>query len=109
VAIGKAAKRASRNNRTGKNRWLRSEITSFLPSKQYDVIMFRESIYYLSMKEIDRTLAKLKGFLNEGGVFIVRMYDRERCANIVSFVKRHYRVVEEYLAADSKTTVIVFR
>jgi len=109
VAIRKAAERSVRNNRGDKNHWLRSDITSFCPSKRYHVILFRESIYYLSMKQIADTFAKLKGCLEEQGVFIVRMYDRERSSYIVSFLKQHFQLIEEYVTVDSNTTVLVFR
>src|SRR3989442_5532893 len=47
VALERARQRSKASHRDQKNHYYQSEITSYAPSQKYDVILFRESIYYI--------------------------------------------------------------
>ncbi len=51
VAIAKAAARSRQAGRGNKNRYIQSDIISYLPRKKHDVILLRESIYYIPQVE----------------------------------------------------------
>ncbi len=56
-----------------RNRYVQSEMFSYVPTQQYDVILFRDSIYHVSRGKIKAMLARYSKYLKEGGIFIVRM------------------------------------
>ncbi len=109
VAVQKAIDRTKRSGRSDKNHYFQSDIYTYLPGKNYDVILFRESIYYIPQPRIDPTLDRYSNYLTEHGVFIVRIFDSENCARVVSGIEHSYETVEKYVSANGKTIVIVFR
>jgi SAM-dependent methyltransferase len=74
VALDKARNKAVAEGRSDKNRYFQSDISSYEPTQQFDVILFRESIYYIAAPELQGTLERYANFLKPGGVFIVRLW-----------------------------------
>jgi 2-polyprenyl-6-hydroxyphenyl methylase/3-demethylubiquinone-9 3-methyltransferase len=109
IALKKAEERSRQNNRSRHNSWLQAEMTSYRPKAQYDVILFRESLFYVRSGQVNKVLIRLKESLKDRGVFIVRIYDRDSYAPIVSVIRNNFQIVEEYLPTDSRTIVVVFR
>ena len=109
IALKKAEERSQQNNRSRHNSWLQAEMTSYKPKAQYDVILFRESLFYVRSGQVNKVLVRLKESLKDRGVFIVRIYDRDSYATIVSVIRNNFQIVEEYLPTDSRTIVVVFR
>jgi SAM-dependent methyltransferase len=107
VAIRKAKSRTRENQREAKNEYLCCDIESFIPSSAYDVILFRESIYYIPMSKIKGVLDRYAAYLKPGGVFIVRLCDREKHKNIVELIDRHYSEVEKHMGEND--LVVIFR
>jgi len=111
VAIGKAISRTRENSREPKNHFFQSDFSSFLPNKQYDVILFRDSIYYVPTAKIRAMLKRYSRYLNERGVFIVRLWggggSKEK--TILDIIERNFEIVEKHLSKEPKAAVIVFR
>jgi SAM-dependent methyltransferase len=110
VAIAKAQKRTEANGRVHKCRFLQGDVTGFEPTKKFDVILFRDSIYYIKRPLVLATLMRYSQWLREGGVFIVRIWDgRGKLKEFADIIKRNFDIVEEYKHQESGAVVLVFR
>ena len=110
VAIEKARRRSKENRRADRNRYSQSDILSYVPTQQHDVILLRDSVYYIPWRKIQAMLNKYSGYLKDGGVFIVRMADGNgRYNTIANTIESNFEVVEKHLSDQPKAVVIVFR
>jgi len=101
VAIQKAMERTKRVGRCEKNHYFQSDIYTYLPRKKYDVILFRDSIYYIPQPRIDPTLDRYSNYLTEHGVFIVRIFDGENHARVVSGIEHSFEIAEKYVSPNT--------
>jgi 2-polyprenyl-3-methyl-5-hydroxy-6-metoxy-1,4-benzoquinol methylase len=108
-ATQKAIIRSKANHRNNKNEYFASDIQTYTPGKQYDIILFRESIFYVPVNKIKNMLDGYSPHLKENGNFIVRMCDRYKYGRIVKLIRRHYTVIEEYLENQNRSIILVFR
>jgi 2-polyprenyl-3-methyl-5-hydroxy-6-metoxy-1,4-benzoquinol methylase len=108
VAIRKALERTRKNGREAKTEFKCAPIEDFHPEKAYDVILFRESIFYIPVRKIKAVLDRYTSHLKAEGVFIVRMCDREKYAAIVELISEHFGVVEQKAIKGAKDIIIVF-
>ena len=110
VAIEKARRRTEENGRAHQNRYAQSDVFSYVPTQQYDVILFRDSIYYIPWGKIKTMLDRYSKYLKEGGVFIVRMWNgSDKYNTIADTIEDNFEVVEKYLSDQPKAVVIIFR
>ncbi len=109
VAVEKARIRSAAGGRAAKNSYAQSDVFSYAPSAHYDLILFRESIFYVPLSKIVRMLHRYQGFLKPGGVFVVRMCDRQRYARILELIQENFAVVEDHRPDDVTTVAVVFR
>jgi 2-polyprenyl-3-methyl-5-hydroxy-6-metoxy-1,4-benzoquinol methylase len=108
VAVQKAIQRTRNNGREGKTEFKCAPIEDFNPEKPYDVILFRESIFYIPIRKIKAVLDRYAPHLKAEGVFIVRICDREKYAPIVELINEHYNVHEQMAVERAKDIIIVF-
>ena len=110
VAIETAKKRARENGRLVKNRYIQWDISSYEPSQPFDVILFRDSIYYVAGPKLKGMLDRYSKCLKPGGVFIVRLWSgRGSYKAIVDFIEGNFDVVGKTVSGPSETVVLVFR
>ena len=109
VAIQKAIARSELNGRSTKNRYFQSDITTYDPQGTYRVILFRESLNYVPHMNINGMLQRYQKYLDERGVFIVRLYDPQKYKAILDAIRANFHVLEEYLPEDLSVVVVVFR
>jgi SAM-dependent methyltransferase len=109
VAIRQSIARSESNGRSKRNRYVVSDIATYTPIQKYDVILFRESIYYMSRHRIRAALNRYSHYLTDNGVFIVRLWDRGKHRKIVDLIEHNYAVVDRYQPDDSPTTILVFQ
>jgi len=110
VAIEQARRRARANGRADKNRYLQSEFSGYVPSQQFDVILFRDSIYYIPQAKIKAMLNRYSSYLKKSGVFIVRLYgDGSEYKMILDTIENNFEVMEKHLSREPRALVIVFR
>lgn len=109
VALQKAAQRSAHAGRDKKNRYVQSDIVSYRPTETCDVILFRESIYYVPRIKIKAMLSRYAGFLSKRGVFIIRWHDQKSGEEILRLFGDSFRVVEKSLAPAPAPFVVVFR
>jgi len=108
VAIQRAVARSIKNGRQGRNEYVCNDIASFSPRMRYDVILFRESIFYIPLSRIKAALNRYSRFLTENGVFIVRMCDRKKYSGIVQLIQTNYQVLDMSPSNESNV-ILVFR
>ena len=110
VAIDIAKKRAEEDGRTEQNRYIQWDISSYKPTQQFDVILFRDSIYYVAGPKLMGILDRYSRCLKHGGVFIVRLWTGNgKYGGIVDFLEANFEVVEKTVSGPSDTVVLVFR
>jgi SAM-dependent methyltransferase len=110
VAISKARKRTEESGRADKNRFFKSDVSSYVPTQQFDVILLRDSIYYIPRAKIKVTLDRYSKYLKQGGVFIVRMFDgSDKYKAIVDIIESNFNIIEKHLSEQSNAVVLVFR
>ena len=111
VAVEKAAARSAEEGRAAKNRYVQGDIISHEPSKKYDVILFRESIYYVPGPKIKGMLDRYAGSLTERGVFVVDVGSNStrKAGAILEIIERNYQVREKHSAEGARGFVVVFR
>lgn len=110
VAIDKAIARAKEDGRADKNRYFTWDISNYEPTREYDVILFRDSIYYIAGPKLKGILDRYSKSLKPGGVFIVRLWSgKGSYKGIVDFVEANFDVAEKKISGPSETVVLVFR
>jgi SAM-dependent methyltransferase len=97
VALRQAQDRAKNLQRDRNNSYARGDIESFIPPKKYDVILFRESIYYVPKPRINATLDRYAKFLTPRGVMMVRVHDQKQGEGIVDLLEKGRQIVEKHL------------
>jgi SAM-dependent methyltransferase len=108
VAIASANRDASLDPAyAGKTRFCVGDISDFAPVGEFDVILFRESIYYLPTHQIKKAFDHYSLFLSENGVFILRLCNRYKYSAIIDLLERNLRIQEKFTPEDSKTVIVV--
>ena len=110
AALEKARTRTSANGRLRTNEYVQSDIFSYMPVRQFDVILFRDSIYYVPHRRITGMLTRYAAYLRPGGVFIVRMANGAgKYQPIVNAIENGFEVVEKRTFSHPDAIVLVFR
>ena len=112
VAVRKAAERSERNGRTNKNRYIQSDIVSYVPKEKHNVILFRESIYNIPQPKMKATLDLYSRYLADDGVFVVYVSrdGTKKVREIVEWLEANYSVTEKHLRTTPPDAfVVVFR
>jgi SAM-dependent methyltransferase len=106
-ALRKGTARSEGNGRDGKNRYVQADILTYVPSERYNVILFRESVYYVPRGRIKAMLDRYSRYLKDDGVFVVVISKggTNDFTEIVSLIETHYGVVEKH----SDGFILVFR
>lgn len=120
TALEKARGRTKESGRENKNSFYCADFLAYSPTEQFDVILFRESMYHVPMGRIRAILDRYSKYLKEDGVFIVRMFvtspddpdgkDKHRPTAMLGIIEKEFGVIEKCRYATSgHPTVIVFR
>ena len=115
--LNKAARRSEQCGRADKNQFVLADFLTYVPAQQFDVILFRESMYHVPMGKITSTLDRYAKYLKADGVFVVRMKTSEldgktkssRPTAMIGTIESAFDVVEKSHYSDFGATVIVFR
>lgn len=117
-ALAKAAKRTEESGRAAKNSFACSDFLGYVPPHNFDVILFRESMYHVPFGSVIELLDKYSAYLKPTGVFMVRLYTSDlqngstkgRVTKKLDLIKSHYRTVEETRYQKAGTpTILVFQ
>jgi 2-polyprenyl-3-methyl-5-hydroxy-6-metoxy-1,4-benzoquinol methylase len=115
AALAKASKRTEANGRASKNSFVCSDFLDYRPDRQFDVILFRESMYHVPLGKVKLILDYFAKYLKAEGVFIVRMNitdgkgrPKHRLRSAVDIMQAGFDVIEKTQYGESGPTVIVF-
>jgi SAM-dependent methyltransferase len=109
VAIRRAFEKSISHGRAAINQFAHSDIASYVPKRQHDVVLFRDSIYYIPLRRMLPMLNRYSTYLKDRGVFIVRLWGSEKNAQIVAVIEKHFKIVEKYSQHDPTALILVFR
>lgn len=118
AALAKAIKRTQDNGRTDKNAFVNSDFMNFEPSRKFDVILFRESMYHIPYGQVLTILNKFSKHLKSTGVFVVRLYAADnktgelktRVTSKLDLIRREFEIVEaRQFDIPALPNVLVFR
>jgi SAM-dependent methyltransferase len=117
-ALAKARKRTTQTGRDAKNRFEQGDFISYEPTGQFDVILFRESMYHVPPGKIKETLDRFSKYLKDGGVFVIRIelsdgtgvVEKPRPAGMVRVMETECDLVERFQYEDKyRPTVLVLK
>lgn len=110
AALAKARERTEQNGRTSKCRFVQGDVVTYQPSQKVDVLLFRESIYYIKRPQVRAVLTRYAQWLNEGGVFIARIWNgKGKLRVFAELIENEFQVVDEFREEASGAIVFVFR
>jgi len=111
VAMDKARERTQQCGRSGKNSFVQGDMLSFVPPRQFDVILLRESVYHVAMGELKSMFDRYSRYLTKNGVFVVKLVtgDRYTSKARVRIIESQFEVVEKGEHSRDGSTVLVFR
>jgi SAM-dependent methyltransferase len=114
-ALSKARRRTEESGRADKNTFVQGDFLNYVPTRQFDVILFRESMYHVPLGKVKAILDRYSKYLRDGGVFIVRMYtsqngkSKHRPKAMIGVIETEFDVVEKAEYEERGATVIAFR
>jgi 2-polyprenyl-6-hydroxyphenyl methylase/3-demethylubiquinone-9 3-methyltransferase len=96
VAVRKATQRSAASGRADKNRYIQSDILTYVPKQSHDLILFRESIYDIPQSMMKSMLDHYARHLTPGGVFVAYLSrdGTSQVREIVKWIEDNYRVIE---------------
>jgi SAM-dependent methyltransferase len=118
AALAKAVRRTKDNDRAGKNSFVNCDFLDYEPKAEFDIILFRESMYHIPYGQVLRILKKFSKHLKSSGVFIVRLYAgdhrpaviKPRVTAKLDLIKREFTIVESrQFDLPALPNVLVFR
>jgi SAM-dependent methyltransferase len=118
AALVKARMRSAEMGRAQKNGFAQGDFLSYQPPQNFDVILFRESMYHIPVGKVRAVLDKYASYLKDEGVFIVRMFaagredgkTRNRPNVMIGIIENTCDVIEKRRhELPGAPTVIVFR
>jgi SAM-dependent methyltransferase len=95
--------------RITKNTFVCADIGKYTPAMSFDLILFKDSLYYFTARELPLVLEHYRAFLKPGGLFLVEMDDIERHRWISIFIRQHYAVLEDREDPQRDLALLVFR
>jgi len=115
TCLKKARKRSEENGRGDKNKFESGDFLSYVPPKQFDVILLRESLYHVPMGKIKSMLDRYSNYLKDTGVFVVRIAiadadgtQKARPKAMVEIIENEFHVIENRSYEAAGSVVIVF-
>ncbi len=116
AALDKARGRTENNGRSGKVVFVCNDFIQYVPPQQFDVILFRHSLYMIPLNRIKDMLNRYARYLSETGVFVVSIRtstnegkEKRRPANMLHTIETSFAVVEKHDPGPRNGIVIVFR
>jgi 2-polyprenyl-3-methyl-5-hydroxy-6-metoxy-1,4-benzoquinol methylase len=85
------------------------DMRTFQCPRSFDVILFSESLYYISVREARACLDRLSAHLTSRGVFVVTVAEPDRYSELLSMIPASFSVIESSNLPDSCGRLLVFR
>ena len=108
-ALQKATVRSQQAGRKTKNRFVQGDIVSYIPDEKFDLILSRESIYYVPPYKIAPLLRRYAESLTFQGVMIVRWHDARKGSKFLALLRPDFDVVETSANDADGPFVVAFK
>ena len=109
VALIKAKARALEVGVADRREYCDADILTYVPERQYSVILFGDSIYYIPSGRIVSVLSRYAKYLSANGVFAVRLFDVSgKLLQILQLIESHFLVMDKQLNDQTHVCNIVF-
>jgi len=95
--------------RLDKNIHIVHDISNYPVKWKMNVILFKDSLYYIKKSDLLNVLKKYQLFLNSDGVFIVHMDNIKRHEWIKKIIKENFTILEENSKLDPTGVMLIFR
>ncbi|PYR58219.1 MAG: hypothetical protein DMF85_11405 [Acidobacteria bacterium] len=110
VALAAARQISAANGRADRHEYAQSDLFSYVPDRCHDVILFMESIYYVPWARISSMLARYAQYLDDRGVFIVRVWSgTNKYRPIVDIIERDFQILQKHVFENPDAIVVIFR
>jgi SAM-dependent methyltransferase len=109
VALEKASRKTAAIGRAGRTRYVQGDVYTYVPTRQYPVILFKDSIYYVPRGKIRPMLNRYTRYLTDRGVIIAKISASDKYRAIVDAIEGNFEVVERSVFEQPAALVIVFR
>ena len=109
IDLSTEAVRLARQHASSRVRFEIADMTQFEWTQPYDVILFSESIYYVSASVREPLLVKLSKCLKADGCFIVTIAQPNRYEAILTMIRENFDMLEDRCFQGSKRRLMVFR
>jgi SAM-dependent methyltransferase len=116
LALAKARKWTEENGRASKNKFVLGDLLGYVPAQQFDLILFRESMYHVPLGKVKTVLDHYAKYLKPDGVFISRMEitqngkPKSRLVAMFRIIEKEFDVVDKgECLLGRQGTVMVFR
>lgn len=84
------------------------DMVTFQCPRDYDVILFSESLYYVPSAQQEALLKRLAKHLKPGGAVIVTLAQADRYHAIIELIRGRFQVVEDHKFSNSERHLLVF-
>jgi trans-aconitate methyltransferase len=109
VAIHKATSRDEQTHRITKNDYIHADISRYVPSRQHNVILFGDVLYYLPRRNIIRTLTRYSQYLTPRGVLVVKLNGMPKHYPIIEKIEEAFDTVERHFYPPDVCIVVLRR
>jgi len=95
--------------RAAKIRFHVGAIGNFTPATKLNVVLFKDSLYYLTRRAITEALDHYQQWLEPGGVFVVQMDNIKRHGWIRDMIRQRFTMIEDLESVEEDWMAMVFR
>jgi SAM-dependent methyltransferase len=108
VAIDKAVSRSRDNGRAHVNSYVCADMLSYVPDEKYDLIVFRECLWYVRRSQALGMLRRYADFLKGQGKFLVSICPPAAQRQLGPVIEREFQLVEKFVE-KRRGLIAVFR
>ena len=65
-----------------------STVQDYKPNRKFDVIVFNEVLYYLTLNEVANCMRRYSTFLSDNGVILISLKDHEMCRPVQTVISK---------------------
>lgn len=105
VAIEECRETAAAQGRASRNEYIVDTIENFTTEERFDVVLFRESLFYVPLFKIPATIKKARSFVKADGFIVVRLCSERRYRLLVALLRSICEVVEVTRPEEPKGAV----
>ena len=92
----------------GRQRFVRHDIESYVPDQKFDVILFRDSIYYIPLARVVENISRYRNYLNDRGAVVLRIADGDkRYSRLVQVIESAFLLEKKLVFEKPRALILV--